>query len=293
MAAAVCRVCGTDIDEAPRLCPKCDTPHHPDCWTYTGTCSVYGCGGGEGVATRAAGFDPGGPAARAVALPADVPVAGAEREVWFGDEFGAWIGRPDPAIPVQPGERIVMIPPSLARRVLGEDVSRTALAVAATALLVFGCVAVAAGARPGVLLLPGAFGAGVFAKLSGAVADPAPDRAWFSRTPAGVSLCTLERGKQKDMLLRHGAAPRSVVLSRSYEPAADGTGGATMFMTYDLQLVLSAGGEEDRIPLAPPLQLPDRADQRRALLDLLVARRALGHHIAGLLQLPFEEGASR
>lgn len=42
-----CKVCGEgfDVQEAEIvLCRKCQTPHHKDCWQFSGACSVYGCG---------------------------------------------------------------------------------------------------------------------------------------------------------------------------------------------------------------------------------------------------------
>ena len=44
MATTVCTVCGCKILEGPvRSCPRCETPHHEDCWTYNGGCAVYAC----------------------------------------------------------------------------------------------------------------------------------------------------------------------------------------------------------------------------------------------------------
>ena len=40
----VCQICGTGGGERWVRCAKCETPHHEDCWSYTGTCSTYGCG---------------------------------------------------------------------------------------------------------------------------------------------------------------------------------------------------------------------------------------------------------
>jgi len=39
-----CRVCGEAIRGALVYCRRCKTPHHRECWQYTGACSVYGCG---------------------------------------------------------------------------------------------------------------------------------------------------------------------------------------------------------------------------------------------------------
>ena len=43
-APSVCQVCGEAIRGDHVACMKCDTPHHLDCWQYTGQCSTYGCG---------------------------------------------------------------------------------------------------------------------------------------------------------------------------------------------------------------------------------------------------------
>jgi hypothetical protein len=39
----VCQVCGETIETDMVFCRRCRTPHHLDCWQYTGCCSVYGC----------------------------------------------------------------------------------------------------------------------------------------------------------------------------------------------------------------------------------------------------------
>lgn len=38
-----CPVCSESIAAEPVACAKCATPHHPECWEYTGVCAVYGC----------------------------------------------------------------------------------------------------------------------------------------------------------------------------------------------------------------------------------------------------------
>ncbi len=38
-----CKVCGDGIVLDMVFCARCRTPHHHDCWLYTGRCSVYGC----------------------------------------------------------------------------------------------------------------------------------------------------------------------------------------------------------------------------------------------------------
>ena len=38
-----CPVCSTAIDDSPRVCERCSTPHHEDCWEYVGDCAIFGC----------------------------------------------------------------------------------------------------------------------------------------------------------------------------------------------------------------------------------------------------------
>jgi hypothetical protein len=40
----ICKVCGEEIVDEMVFCRRCKTPHHRDCWKFTGACSVYGCG---------------------------------------------------------------------------------------------------------------------------------------------------------------------------------------------------------------------------------------------------------
>lgn len=40
---AVCQVCGDLLRDGLVECPRCDTVHHADCWTYAGACSTYAC----------------------------------------------------------------------------------------------------------------------------------------------------------------------------------------------------------------------------------------------------------
>ncbi len=42
VADAKCPVC-SEVLVAMVICKRCRTPHHEDCWTYYGGCSVYGC----------------------------------------------------------------------------------------------------------------------------------------------------------------------------------------------------------------------------------------------------------
>ena len=39
-----CPVCGTAVEQGTR-CPQCATPHHDDCWKYSGGCAMFGCAG--------------------------------------------------------------------------------------------------------------------------------------------------------------------------------------------------------------------------------------------------------
>lgn len=42
----ICEYCQTNIKNSSEVvvCPKCQTPYHPDCWLENGGCAVYGCG---------------------------------------------------------------------------------------------------------------------------------------------------------------------------------------------------------------------------------------------------------
>lgn len=41
---ARCGVCGENLACEIVICRRCHTPHHADCWQFTGRCSTYGCG---------------------------------------------------------------------------------------------------------------------------------------------------------------------------------------------------------------------------------------------------------
>ena len=43
LVGAVCRVCGARLSAPVVTCPRCESPHHADCWDYNGGCSTYGC----------------------------------------------------------------------------------------------------------------------------------------------------------------------------------------------------------------------------------------------------------
>lgn len=38
-----CPVCGDPLSGTTVSCPECETPHHADCWSFGGACSIYGC----------------------------------------------------------------------------------------------------------------------------------------------------------------------------------------------------------------------------------------------------------
>ena len=42
---ALCCVCCEQLTHEVVFCVRCKTPHHRDCWEYSGGCSTYGCGG--------------------------------------------------------------------------------------------------------------------------------------------------------------------------------------------------------------------------------------------------------
>jgi len=44
-AAAAVLPGGEAIAAEPLRCERCRTPHHRECWEYTGKCSIFGCGG--------------------------------------------------------------------------------------------------------------------------------------------------------------------------------------------------------------------------------------------------------
>ena len=39
-----CGVCGEKLASDIVVCSRCNTPHHRDCWQYSGGCATYGCG---------------------------------------------------------------------------------------------------------------------------------------------------------------------------------------------------------------------------------------------------------
>ena len=42
-ARGTCQVCATEMEERIVWCRRCRTPHHRECWIYTGMCSTFGC----------------------------------------------------------------------------------------------------------------------------------------------------------------------------------------------------------------------------------------------------------
>ena len=43
VARAHCPVCCGDLEAAVVYCARCSTPHHDECWRFTGMCAIYGC----------------------------------------------------------------------------------------------------------------------------------------------------------------------------------------------------------------------------------------------------------
>lgn len=43
-AIPICGVCGEEIAGPRHVCLRCESPHHPECWTYNGLCSTFACG---------------------------------------------------------------------------------------------------------------------------------------------------------------------------------------------------------------------------------------------------------
>ena len=43
---AVCPVCAARFEPDVEFvsCLRCEAPHHPECWTYIGSCATFGCG---------------------------------------------------------------------------------------------------------------------------------------------------------------------------------------------------------------------------------------------------------
>lgn len=56
-AVLSCPVCADPLEGAARRdCPRCETPHHRECWDYVGDCAIFGCREGAAVpAVQASG----------------------------------------------------------------------------------------------------------------------------------------------------------------------------------------------------------------------------------------------
>ncbi len=85
----LCRVCGAPMVQQLVRCPKCETPHHRDCWEYNVGCAIYGC--------NATQFTPlaGGSGAEPAIVSVEEPslLEGISR--WLGGLF-----QPQPAVPL-------------------------------------------------------------------------------------------------------------------------------------------------------------------------------------------------
>ena len=66
---AQCRVCGDVMESDIVYCRRCKTPHHRECWEYTGVCSTYGCRETQYLLPRRAGTVPDENAASPFAKP--------------------------------------------------------------------------------------------------------------------------------------------------------------------------------------------------------------------------------
>lgn len=40
----ICKICGSRISDEVACCARCFTPHHFDCWSFAGQCSIFACG---------------------------------------------------------------------------------------------------------------------------------------------------------------------------------------------------------------------------------------------------------
>jgi hypothetical protein len=43
VASSECPVCGHAVEGGGHPCPRCSTPHHEDCWKYSGGCAIFAC----------------------------------------------------------------------------------------------------------------------------------------------------------------------------------------------------------------------------------------------------------
>jgi hypothetical protein len=291
----VCQVCGTEIAGAPRLCERCDTPHHADCWEYTGRCSVYGCMSlaATAVVEAAAGGTSPALARSAARVAPIVPVPGSPGAPrWIADETGCWIGGYDQRVITAPGERVVVLPPAPALQLADQAGVDSALARMPWPLTVAGVFAVFA-ART-ILGPPAVFIAMALVLLAAAAARAhcTPEIAWLARDAKGLWLHGIRGARCWNHVFRPDEPPLAMHLERSYE-TEPGTGGRTA-LTFKLGLKRLAGHRPAPLmPLAPPLYIPHAPEARRLVLEQLVAYRALGQHMATLLELPFHEGVSQ
>ena len=302
---AVCQVCGVEIRAAPKLCPRCETPHHADCWEYTGKCSTYACGETAGAAPVAVVEVDGALVASAARVAAIVPVAdpAVDGRCWVADPGAAWHGGREARAKATADERVVMLPrhvlPDL--RIAGaprKDSGRTsALLLLASAF--FLSVAMSAGGIGAALavVLVGFGVSGLVVALPGErplEKLPPGGTAWLVRSPKGTRLRGLDGAERVwDLAVPPEAGPRRLRLERSYD-VVPGEGDTTA-LTYRLALWWAdgAGTLTTRLPLTQPVQIPAEPEARRTALERLVAQRALGQHIAALLEVPFEEGVPR
>ncbi|MBI4860396.1 MAG: hypothetical protein HY815_09060 [Candidatus Riflebacteria bacterium] len=49
-SGATCPVCGDRLGDRFTSCPRCETPHHAECWAWAGGCAIYGCSDRSAVA---------------------------------------------------------------------------------------------------------------------------------------------------------------------------------------------------------------------------------------------------
>ena len=77
-----CPYCREAIAEADsRACPACNTPHHADCWSENGGCTVFGCTAAPPEDVKSAGAPPPIPPS----LPPPIPVLDERTKNFFAD----------------------------------------------------------------------------------------------------------------------------------------------------------------------------------------------------------------
>lgn len=79
-AKAHCPVCCGDLDQNLVYCARCSTPHHGECWQFTGRCAIYACNSEQFTETESADVedfvideDAPPPAKRPAPAPATLP----------------------------------------------------------------------------------------------------------------------------------------------------------------------------------------------------------------------------